>query len=103
MHDRVAYCVSQMRRSNVCEVTTTQSSVAPTQQSDAVKLRVNVYDALATAKGYKTVESQAEWHGVHRSTMFRLREGRGDTSLSLAMRMAADLGTQVEVLFERVA
>lgn len=68
-----------------------------------IRLRVEVYDALAAAKGYRKVEHQAAWHGVHRSTLFRLRAGEGVPSLDLAMRMATDLGTSVEALFERVA
>ncbi|HEU4544525.1 MAG TPA: hypothetical protein VFR23_25585, partial [Jiangellaceae bacterium] len=63
---------------------------------------VHVYDALAAAKGVKKVVQQAALHGVHRSAMFRLRSGERSASLDLAMRMAEDLGTTVEVLFERV-
>lgn len=73
-----------------------------TESSDDVRLRVGVYDALAAAKGYRTVESQAAWHGLARSSMFRLRGG--DTPrLDTAMRIAADLGVAVEVIWERVA
>ncbi|HEU4543427.1 MAG TPA: hypothetical protein VFR23_20010 [Jiangellaceae bacterium] len=67
-----------------------------------VLLRVHVYDALAAAKGIKTVVAQAALHGVHRATLFDLRSHKSSASLDLAMRMAEDLGTTVEVLFERV-
>jgi hypothetical protein len=63
---------------------------------------VDVYDALAASKGHPTVADQALWHEIGRSTLFRLRSGempRMDT----AMRMAADLGVAVEVIWERVA
>jgi hypothetical protein len=69
----------------------------------AVRLRLNVYEALATAKGYRTVESQANLHGIHRATMHALRAGENVPRLDTAMRMAADLGVAVEVLWERVA
>lgn len=72
-------------------------------KSDApVRLRVHVYNALAAEKGAKTVVAQAALHGVHRSVIFRLKSGAGGAQLGLAMRMAADLDTSVEVLFERV-
>lgn len=68
-----------------------------------MRLRVAVYDALAEAKGYPTVESQATWHGLNRATLFDLRAGRTVARLDTAMRMAADLGVAVEVIWERVA
>lgn len=80
----------------------TISGDAPTADA-SVRLRVDVYDALARAKGYSTVESQAGWHGVHRATLFNLRSGATVPRLDLAMRMAADLGVSVEVIFERVS
>jgi hypothetical protein len=86
-------------------VTVTQNGDGPALNGDGepVRLRVNVYDALALGKGLKTVVAQARRHGVHRTTMFRLRSGERRPSLRLAMRIAADLGTDVEALFERVA
>ena len=68
----------------------------------AVRLRLNVYEALAVAKGFGTVESQAKLHGIHRATMHALRAGENVPRLDTAMRMAADLGVAVEVLWERV-
>jgi DNA-binding phage protein len=74
----------------------------PSQTTDGqARLRVEVYDTLAAAKGYSTVAAQAVWHGVSRSTMFRLRGG-DMPSLSTALRIAADLGVAVEVIWERV-
>lgn len=74
---------------------------APAQTSDArVRLRVDVYDALAAAKGKRSVAAQARWHEVGRSTLFRLRAGEMP-SMDTAMRMAADLGVAVEVIWER--
>jgi len=67
---------------------------------DSVRLRTEVYDALAAAKGYKTAESQAIWHRTARSNWFRIRAG-GPPRLTTAMRVAADLGVAVEVIWER--
>jgi hypothetical protein len=58
-----------------------------------------VYDRLARARGLRFVVDQAERHGIHRSAMFRIRGG-GQPSLDVAMRMAMDLGTTVEKIFE---
>lgn len=75
---------------------------APTTRADtSVRLRVEVYDVLAAAKGYGTVEAQATWHGMSRAQLFNLRAGRNVPLLTTAMRMAGDLGTTVEALFER--
>lgn len=81
----------------------TQKSDAETPQSDGadIRLRLEVYDALALQKGKKTVVAQAAMHGVNRSTLFRIRNGERSPSLELAIRMATDLGTTVEALFER--
>lgn len=68
-----------------------------------VRLKVDVYDALATAKGYRTVESQAALHGIHRATMHALRAGHNVPRLDTAMRFAADLGVPVETIWERAA
>lgn len=80
----------------------TQNSDAPTAEKDAkVRLRVEVYDALAARRGVTTVVGQARLHGVGRQHMFRIRAGHRP-SLTVAMRMADDLGTTVEALFEQV-
>ena len=68
-----------------------------------VRLRVDVYDKLAAAKGYSTVTAQAELHDLNRTTMHALRAGENVPRLDTAMRMAADLGVAVEVIWERVA
>lgn len=77
---------------------------AATHEGDAtVRLRLEVYDALVETKGASTVVAQAALHGVGRQHMFDIRAGRKLPSIKLAMRMAADLGTSVEALFERRA
>lgn len=82
----------------------TRNSDAPPADSDAkVRLRVEVYDALAEKRGAKTVVAQAALHGCGRQHMFDIRAGRSLPSLPLAMRMAEDLETTVEALFGRVA
>ncbi len=68
---------------------------------DSVRLRVHVYDAIAHAKGYRTVVSQSIWHGMARSNWFRIRAG-GSVRLATAMRVATNLGVSVEVVWERV-
>lgn len=68
-----------------------------------VRLKVPVYEALAKARGYLTIEAQADWHGVHRATMHAWRAGENVPRLDTAMRVAADLGVQVETIWERVA
>lgn len=65
------------------------------------RLRLEVYDALAAKKGVRSVAALAVLHGIHRATLFRIRSGERMPRLELAMRMAADLGTTVEALFER--
>ncbi|MEW2383343.1 hypothetical protein AB0873_14810 [Micromonospora sp. NPDC047707] len=76
---------------------------AESPKADVVRLRVDVYDALARQRGLDTVAKQAERHGIGRTHMSLLRNGHKGAGLALAMRMAADLGTSVEVLFGRVA
>ncbi|MFV2094866.1 hypothetical protein ACFHW1_05155 [Micromonospora sp. LOL_014] len=72
--------------------------------SDAkIRLRLEVYDALANQKNVRHVVAQARLHGIGRQHMFNIRAGRHLPSLPLAMRMAADMGTTVDALFEQVA
>lgn len=81
----------------------TQNNDAGESQNDAkVRLRLEVYDALAAKRGVTKVVDQAKLHGIGRQHMFRLRSGKWNPSLPLAMQMAADLGTTVDALFERV-
>jgi DNA-binding XRE family transcriptional regulator len=85
------------------EATQKSDASAPGSDGADIRIRLEVYDALAQAKGAKTVVAQAEMHGVHRATLFRIRNGERLPSLELAIRMASDLGTTVEALFERRA
>lgn len=78
-------------------------SDAESPKSDGIRLRVEVYDALAAQKGLTKITDQAKRHGIGRTHMSLLRSGRKTAGLELAMRMAADLGTTVEALFGRVA
>jgi len=73
----------------------------PAGDDTNLRLRVDVYDALAKAKGYDSVEALARLHGIHRSALFRIRAGTRGPRLETAMRMATDLDTTVENLFER--
>lgn len=84
-------------------MTATSTGDAPANAVDApVRLRVQVYDTLAAAKGYRTVEAQARWHGLNRATLFDLRAGKTQPMAATAMGIAADLGVPVEVIWERV-
>ncbi|MEU5938662.1 hypothetical protein ABZ807_05645 [Micromonospora sp. NPDC047548] len=74
---------------------------AESPKPDAVRLRLEVYDALAKRKGLDTVAKQAERHGIGRTHMSLIRNGHKGAGLALAMRMAADLDTSVEALFGR--
>lgn len=64
------------------------------------KLRIEEYDRLAAKKGASTVTAAAELHGFGPTRLFDYRAGRKTPRLEVAMRMAADLGTTVEKLFE---
>lgn len=87
---------------SVAFVNLTTSDHEAALKSDAmVRLRLEIHDSLAARKGAHNVAAQAALHGIHRSTMFRIRSGERMASLELAMRMAAQLGVPVEVLFER--
>lgn len=94
-------CVLWFGRSTVGRVEATDLKDASSRPADgSVRLRTDVYDALAAERGYKTVESQVGWHGLTRSNWFRIRAG-GPPRLDTAMRVAADLGVAVEVIWER--
>ncbi|HEY9373778.1 hypothetical protein [Streptomyces sp.] len=79
----------------------TPKTDGPSPKADGVRLRVEVYDALAEKRGLASITAQAERHGIGRTHMSHLRSGRKTAGLPLAMRMAADLGTSVEALFGR--
>jgi DNA-binding XRE family transcriptional regulator len=80
----------------------TGKSNAESPKANYIRLRVEVYDALAARKGLTSVTAQAKKHGIDRTNMSLIRAGRKGVSLPLAMRMAADLDTTVEALFGRV-
>lgn len=81
----------------------TAKSNAESPKANGIRLRVEVYTALAEKKGLTSVTAQAKTHGIGRTHMSLIRSGRKGVGLPLAMRMAADLGTTVEALFGRVA
>ncbi|WP_189114530.1 hypothetical protein [Pilimelia terevasa] len=79
-------------------------AASPGRDARTTRLRVDVYDALAAAKVQrKKVVDLAAIHGISRQHLFDIRSGRCGASLGLALRMASDLDTTVEVLFERAA
>lgn len=82
---------------------TLKSDGAAPKDDTGPRLRLEVYDALAAKKGAGTVVAQAALHGIGRQHMSEIRAGKKRPSLNLAIRMAADLGTTVEALFERRA
>lgn len=90
--------VGRMPPSSALDASPTPVDATP----EPVRLRVDVYDALARRKGHESVAAQAAWHGISVSQLFNLRAGRSMPGLDTAMRMAADLGVPVEVIWERV-
>lgn len=82
---------------------TPKDDTQPLSSDVKVRLRLEVYDALVAQRGVKTVVGQAKLHGIGRQHMFDIRAGRSLPSLPLAMRMAADMGTSVDALFEQAA
>jgi hypothetical protein len=74
---------------------------ASSPQGDAVvRLRVDVYDRILAARGITTVVAAAELHRINRAQLFDYRSGRAIPLLSTAMKMADDLDTTVDMLFE---
>lgn len=65
-----------------------------------VVLDIAVYDPIAASKGFRTVTSQAKWHGLNRATMHALRAGENVPRLDTAMRIASDCGVRVEALWK---
>lgn len=81
----------------------TDRSDAPKRRADdPLRLRVDVYDAVAQAKGYPSRAAQARWHDLAVSSLFRLIAG-GNPSAPTAARMAKQAGLPFEALWERVA
>lgn len=78
---------------------TTANADAESGTTDIGKLRVSVLDEMTAAVGVVGAEQQAEFFGIERSIIYRLRNGERRPSLPLAFRMAAKLRTQVHVLF----
>lgn len=68
-----------------------------------IVLRVDVLDALMARRGAPRPSEQAERFGLNRTHYFDLRAGRNNASLAVALRIAAEAGTTVEVLFGRAA
>lgn len=80
---------------------TQKSDASPSRERSVVaRLRVPEYDRLAASKGARTVVAAAGLHGLGRTRLFDYRSGRKTPRLEVAMKMAADLGTTVEELFE---
>ena len=69
---------------------------------ERVRLRVEVYEALAASVGADSPTLQAELHGISRDHIYALKAGTSVPRLDTAMRIAADLCTDVEALWERV-
>lgn len=77
-----------------------RDSESPWKDGAVVRLRIEEYDRLAAEKGASTVMAAAALHGLARTRIFDYRAGRKTPRLEVAMKMAADLGTTVEKLFE---
>ena len=77
-----------------------RDSESPWKDGAVARLRIEEYDRLAAQKGASTVTAAAVLHGFGASRLFDYRAGRKSPRLEVAMKMAADLGTTVEKLFE---
>lgn len=78
------------------------------QQSDTsaaspVRLRGDIFDQLTSLKGATTDPERARLVGIDKATLSRWRTRRFTPSLEHALRVAEELGTTVDELFERVA
>jgi len=65
-----------------------------------LRLRREVFDALAAKRGAETVVAQAELTGVPRRTLYNLFAGT-EPSLATASKLALALGCRVGDLFEQ--
>jgi hypothetical protein len=63
----------------------------------------DLYDSIATAKGYPSVASRAKWHELDRSNLFDILAGTTIPRLDTAFRIAGDCGIPVDVLWKRTA
>ena len=81
---------------------TVSDDMASARPDIAARLRTDVYRALAREKGYPSVTSLARLHDLSRQALYDLLNGAAVPGLATAMRMAADLGVAVEVIWERV-
>lgn len=79
-----------------------KSDAAPPEVDDVrIRLRTEVYDALAARKGVNHRAAQAQLHGLDRAHFGRIYTGDRTPTLRTAMRIAFDLGTTVDALFVR--
>lgn len=78
-----------------------KSDAAPPEGDVRIRLRKEVYDALANAKNLRHKAARAQLHGLDRAHFGRIYEGDRVPTLRTAMRIAADLGTTVDALFVR--
>ncbi len=78
------------------------ANATATDANAPVRLRVEIFDALAAAKGARTEMERAWLIGTHLTTLYRLRHAQHVPRLDLAMRMAARLGVAVDDIFELV-
>lgn len=78
----------------------TSAVLAGTTDATRIRLRRDVYDALIEKKcDASTSVGQAEFLGISRATLYRIRSG-DPPSISSAMRIADALGVPVDALFE---
>ncbi len=78
-----------------------KSDAAPLEGDVRIRLRTEVYDALAARKNVTHRAAQAQLHGLDRAHFGRIYTGDRVPTLRTAMRIAADLGTTVDALFVR--
>lgn len=65
-----------------------------------LRLRVDVFDDLAAARGAASVPEQVKLTGVSRPSLYRIRAGK-PPSFANATRILAALNVPLDVVFER--
>jgi DNA-binding XRE family transcriptional regulator len=76
---------------------------ASTTTEDRYTLRTEVLDPLMAAKGAKSKAEHARRFGINRTDYWHIRKGRKTPSVEVALAMAREADTTVEVLFGRAA
>jgi DNA-binding XRE family transcriptional regulator len=72
-----------------------------TTEPGKLRLNVDLFDRLAAKHGARTQQDRANLVRVDRATFIRWRQGYTAPSLDVAMRIADQLGTRIDKLWQR--